>query len=652
MCGVAGFLAAPNSVAPETLARLATRMAERLESRGPDDAGCWVSAPAGIALGHRRLAVIDLSAAGSQPMQSASGRSVIAYNGEIYNTDELRQRLEGQGRRFRGTSDTEVLLEACEAWGVERAVSETIGMFAFAFWDDASRRLTLARDRLGIKPMYWGRSGGVLFFGSQPKAFAAHPGWQPSVDREALTLFLRHGYVPAPRSIYQGIEKLQPGCLVEIEAGAPPRRRTYWDLRSVARAGQQRRHVRGDGDAVAALDELLRDAVRRRMVADVPLGAFLSGGIDSSTVLALMQAQAERPVRSFSIGFEDERLDEAPYARAVAAHLGTDHTEMVVSPERGLAVLPQLAEHYDEPFADHSQLPTLLLSMLARRDVTVALSGDGGDELFAGYQHHRQASVLGRLFGSWPPAARGVAAGAVQLLSPAAWDALAKAVPTRLRPARTGTRAHRLGALLRCADDDAVRRVFGSLWQTPEQLVPGVREPAGATADGSIRREIPDLLDRMQFYDTEGYLPDDILAKVDRASMAVSLEVRVPLLDHRVVEFAWELPAAMRIRRGRSKWLLRQVLAKYVPPALTERPKAGFEVPLGKWLRGELRHWAEPLLAEDRLRGGGYFAPAPVRSAWSALRNDTGQQHTRLPGQVWSVLMFEAWRDAWGIGSA
>lgn len=650
MCGVAGFLAAPNA-APETLARLATSMAGRLQSRGPDGAGCWVSASAGIALGHRRLAVIDLSAAGSQPMQSASGCSVIAYNGEIYNTDELRQRLEGQGRRFRGTSDTEVLVEACEAWGVQRAVEQAIGMFAFAFWDDASRRLTLVRDRLGIKPMYWGRSGGVLFFGSQPKAFAAHPKWQPAVDLEALTLFLRHGYVPAPYSIYRGIEKLPPGCLVEIEAGAEPRRRRYWDLRAVARAGLKRRGVLGDGDAMAALDELLRDAVRRRMVADVPLGAFLSGGIDSSTVLALMQAQAERPVRSFTIGFEDETLNEAPYARAVAARLGTDHTEMVISTERALAVLPQLAERYDEPFADSSQMPTLLLSELARRDVTVALSGDGGDELFAGYMHHRSCNTLARLFRGWPPVARSVAAGALQLLSPAAWDALAKAVPAPLRPARTGARAHRLADLLRCADDDDAYRRAISKWRTPEQLVRGGREPAGVAADRSIRREIPAFLDRMQFYDTTTYLPDDILAKVDRASMAVGLEVRVPLLDHRVVEFSWQLPAAMRIRRGQSKWLLRQVLADYVPPALTERPKAGFEVPLGEWLRGELRDWAAPLLAEDRLHQGGYIVPAPVRQAWSALcAGEAGSEH--LEGQVWSVLMFEAWRETWGIGSA
>ena len=626
-------------------------MADRLQSRGPDDAGCWVSASAGIALGHRRLAVIDLSAAGSQPMQSASGCSVIAYNGEIYNTDELRQRLEGQGRRFRGTSDTEVLVEACEAWGVQRAVEQAIGMFAFAFWDDASRRLTLVRDRLGIKPMYWGRSGGVLFFGSQPKAFAAHPKWQPAVDLEALTLFLRHGYVPAPYSIYRGIEKLPPGCLVEIEAGAEPRRRRYWDLRAVARAGLKGRGALGDGDAMAALDELLRDAVRRRMVADVPLGAFLSGGIDSSTVLALMQAQAERPVRSFTIGFEDETLNEAPYARAVAARLGTDHTEMVISTERALAVLPQLAERYDEPFADSSQVPTLLLSELARRDVTVALSGDGGDELFAGYMHHRSCNTLARLFRGWPPVARSVAAGALQLLSPAAWDALAKAVPAPLRPARTGARAHRLADLLRCADDDDAYRRAISKWRTPEQLVRGGREPAGVAADRSIRREIPAFLDRMQFYDTTTYLPDDILAKVDRASMAVGLEVRVPLLDHRVVEFAWQLPAAMRIRRGQSKWLLRQVLADYVPPALTERPKAGFEVPLGEWLRGELRDWAAPLLAEDRLHQGGYIVPAPVRQAWSALcAGEAGSEH--LEGQVWSVLMFEAWRETWGIGSA
>ena len=647
MCGLVGFLAAPNATAPEELAQLATNMANRLESRGPDDVGSWVSAAAGIALGHRRLAVIDLSAAGHQPMVSASGRCVIAYNGEIYNAGELRRRLEAEGRRFRGTSDTEVLLEACEAWGVEQAVNQLIGMFAFAFWDVSAQRLTLVRDRLGIKPLYWGRSGGVLFFGSQPKAFAAHPQWRPAVDLAALTLFLRHNYVPAPRSIFQGIEKLEPGCLVEIEPGAVPRRRRYWDLRAVAVAGTRQRTGMSDAEAAARLDALLRDAVRRRMVADVPLGAFLSGGIDSSTVLGMMQAQAAAPVRSFSIGFEQEHLNEAPYAAAVARHLGTAHTELVVSSREAQAVLPQLPTWYDEPHADAAQVPTLLLSKLARQDVTVALSGDGGDELFAGYKHHLAGMRLAPWFGGLA-ATRGVAASALRLLSPAAWDSLAKALPRRLRPARTGARAHRLAALLATPDDDAAYRRLVSRWQTPAQVVRGGGEPTGVACDAMLRRDLPAFLDRMQFYDATSYLPDGVLAKVDRASMAVGLEVRVPMLDHRIVEFAWTLPPALRLRRGQGKWLLRQVLAKYVPPSLTERPKMGFDVPIGHWLRGELREWAEPLLAAERLRQAGYFNPTPIRQAWQAHCAGSDLWQDRL----WSILMFEAWREHWGIGSA
>ena len=393
MCGFVGFIGEPGAFDADALERLAVRMAARLESRGPDDAGTWVSPSTGIALGHRRLAIIELSTAGHQPMISASGHLVIAYNDEVYNFADLRRDLEAENRRFRGGSDTEVVLEACEAWGVERAVSKFIGMFAFAFWDVHARRLTLVRDRLGIKPLYWGRSGGVLFFGSQPKAFADHPAWRPVVDRDALAAYLRHAYVPAPHSIFQGIEKLESGCMVEIDVHGAEKRHRYWDLRSLARDAVRGRDALDDGAAVESLDTLLRDAVKRRMVADVPLGVFLSGGIDSSTVLALMQAESERPVQSFTIGFAEAGYDEAGDAKRVAAHLGSDHTELCVTEDHALAVLPWLADWYDEPFADSSQVPTYLVSEMTRRDVTVALSGDGGDEAFAGYNRHVRAAA-------------------------------------------------------------------------------------------------------------------------------------------------------------------------------------------------------------------------------------------------------------------
>ena len=568
MCGFVGFIGKPGALDAETLERLAARMADRLESRGPDDAGTWVSPSAGIALGHRRLAIIDLTAAGHQPMVSASGRSVIAYNGEVYNFADIRRELEAENRQFRGGSDTEVVLEACEAWGVERAVSKFIGMFAFAFWDANARRLTLVRDRLGIKPLYWGRSGGMLFFGSQPKAFADHPAWRPVVDRDALAAYLRHAYVPAPRSIFQGIEKLEPGSMVEIDAEGRESRHRYWDLRSLARDGVRERTALDDTTAVEALDGLLRDAVKRRMIAEVPLGVFLSGGIDSSTVLALMQAQSTRPVKSFTIGFDEAGHDEARYAKQVAEHLGTDHTELYVAPDRALAVLPRLASWYDEPFADSSQIPTYLVSEMTRRDVTVALSGDGGDEVFAGYNRHVSAPVLWRRIGAWPRPLRAALASLLRALPPSALDGLSRAVPRTVRLPQAGEKAHKIASVLSAPDEDALYRRLVSQWDDPGSLVRSGRKPQGILWDPTVRHDFPDFTDRMQFLDTVTYFPDDILTKVDRASMAVGLEARVPLLDHRVVEFAWRLPPAMKVRGGQGKWLLRQVLRRYVPERL------------------------------------------------------------------------------------
>ena len=648
MCGFVGFIGKPGALDAETLKRLAARMAARLESRGPDDAGTWVSPAVGAAIGHRRLAVIDLSAAGRQPMVSASGRSVIAYNGEVYNFAEIRRDLEAEARRFRGGSDTEVLLEACEAWGVERTVSRLIGMFAFGLWDERGRRLTLVRDRMGIKPLYWGWSGGVLFFGSQPKGFFDHPAWRPEVDRDALAAYLRHGYVPSPRSIFKGIEKLEPGMMVEIGADGTQSRRRYWDLRSLTRDALRDRTALDDATAVEALDGLLRDAVKRRMIADVPLGAFLSGGIDSSTVLALMQAQSGRPVKSFTIGFEEERFDEAHYAKRVAAHLGTDHTELRVTHNHACALLPRLASWFDEPFADSSQIPTYLVSELARRSVTVALSGDGGDELFAGYDRYRRARTQWRPYGIWPRPLRASLASLLRAIPPPAWDLMWRAVPRRIRPPPGGGRGRTLAALLSMADGDALYRSLLSQWNEPDTVVRDGREPHGILWDSTLRRDIPDFTERMQFMDTVTYLPDDILTKVDRASMAVGLEARVPLIDHRVVEFAWRLPPAMKVREGREKWLLRQVLRTYVPERLTDRPKMGFGVPIGQWLRNPLRDWASGLLAEDRLRESGYFEPAPIRKVWSDHLAGLGNYQSR----IWPVLMFEAWRETWRIGGA
>ena len=610
------------------LERLAARMADRMESRGPDDAGTWASEAAGVAMGVRRLAVMDLSPAGRQPMVSASGRSVIAYNGEVYNFAEIRRELEASGLRFRGASDTEAVLEACEAWGVERAVARMNGMFAFAFWDNAARRLTLVRDRIGIKPLYWGRSGGVLFFGSQPRSFFDHPAWRPEVDRDALTAYMRHSYVPPPRSIFKGVEKMEPGCLVEIGPDGAETRRRYWDLRAVARDGRRNPLACGDAEAVEALDALLTDAARLRMTADVPVGVFLSGGVDSSTVAALMQARSGRPVKSFAIGFEEDGFDEAAHARRVAERLGTEHAELYCSPALARDALPAVAESLDEPLADGSQIPTYLVSKLARESVTVALTGDGGDEMFGGYTRYYDKSVrAARRLRGLPGLVRAPLAAALS------------AAPTSV------LRARRLAALLRKEGQDAYYRWLLH-WPEPEKIVIGGREPDGVYWDPTLRRDIPGFTERMQFVESATDLPELLLAKVDRASMAVGLEARVPLLDHRVVEFAWRLPPAMKMRNGRQRWLLRQVLDKYVPPRLTNRPKAGFGAPVGRWLRGALRDWADDLLAEDRLKRGGFFDPAPIRKAWAEhCAGVEGREY-----QLRTALAFEAWREQWGIG--
>ena len=640
MCGLAGFFDASGRRDDAALTATVAAMTDSLRHRGPDDGGVWVEAAAGIALGHRRLSIVDLSPAGHQPMVSADGRFVIAYNGEIYNTEELRAEL--PGIPWRGHSDTEVLLEGCAAWGVAATARRLIGMFAFALWDRRERMLWLARDRLGIKPLYYGRFGDVFLFGSELKALRAHGEWPVEVERDALAAFLRHNYVPAPRSIYRGVAKLPPGTVLRVQPGGEPRLEAFWSLGEVAHAGIADRSTMSDAEAADRLDALLRDAIGRRMVADVPLGAFLSGGVDSSAVVALMQAQSDRPVKTFTIGFHERGYDEARHAKAVAAHLGTEHTELYVEPSHALDIIPKLAEWYDEPFADSSQIPTFLVSEMTRRHVTVALSGDGGDELFAGYNRYFWGEALWRRLGRLPGGARRAGAGLLTALPPSAWDRLFAAVPVRLRPPQAGDKLHKLADVLRLPDQAALYRRLVSHWEEPASLVPGASE-AGIPWDLMADPKMPDFVERMQRLDTVTYLPDDILTKVDRASMAVALEARVPLLDHRVVEFAWRLPMTQKIRGGDGKWLLRQVLHRYVPRELIERPKMGFGVPIDVWLRGPLRDWAEALLDERRLRAEGFLDPAPIRRRWA--EHLSGARNWQYP--LWDVLMFQAWRERW-----
>jgi asparagine synthase (glutamine-hydrolysing) len=650
MCGIAGFLYPDGSMPEADAVRQVQAMGDALAHRGPDGGDVWTDGAAGIALAHRRLAVVDLSPAGRQPMASADGRWVVSYNGEVYNAAEIRAELEAAGHlpSWRGHSDTEVMVEGFARWGVEETVKRLIGMFAIAVWDRQDRRLWLVRDRMGIKPLYWGMPGDRLMFGSELKALRACPGWRPEIDRDTVAPYLRFGYIPGPLSIWEGIHKLPPGCLVTVRAGEEPKERAYWSMADVARTGlAARADDLSDADATDQLESLLRDAVGRRMVADVPLGAFLSGGIDSSTVVALMQAQSDRPVRTFSIGFREGGYDEAKHAAAVAKHLGTDHTELYVEPQQALDIIPRLPEWWDEPFADSSQIPTFLVSQMTRRHVTVALSGDGGDELFGGYSRYLLAHSLWRRLEKVPAPLRSLAARGIKSMSPQAWQQVFNLLPANRRPFAAGHRIHKMAEVMNAADHDDLYRRLVTQYDDPMSAVPGGREAPGALDDPAIRALVQNPVERMQYLDTVTYLPDDILTKVDRASMAVALEARVPLLDHRVAEFAWALPERFKIRDGQGKWLLRQVLDRHVPRQLIDRPKMGFGVPIDAWLRGPLRDWAEDLLDEKRLAEDGIFNPAPIRRKW--------QEHLSggrsWPYALWTVLMFQAWRSASGSPS-
>ncbi len=657
MCGITGFLFDPRRTLGYDPAVLLDAMTTRICHRGPDDSGAWIDADAGVALGHRRLSIIDLSPEGHQPMASGSGRYLIAFNGEIYNFKAVRAELEREASvRWRGHSDTEVMLAAFERWGVAGALRRFNGMFAFALWDRAERRLHLARDRAGEKPLYFGWVGGAFLFGSELKPMRAFPEWEGEVDVEALALFMRHNYVPGPRSIYRGISKLAPGTVLTLPwadagAGRPHTIEPYWSARDAAEAGLADPFRGTDAEAVEALDRLLTDAVGLRMEADVPLGAFLSGGVDSSTVVALMQKQSATPVRTFSIGFAEQGYDEAVYAREVARHLGTRHTEMYVTPEQAMDVIPRLPEMYDEPFADSSQIPTFLVSELARGHVTVALSGDAGDELFAGYNRYFWNQRIWNRIGWMPHPVRTRLSRGMRALSTDTWERLVRPVdsfiPARLRVKRPGEKMHKLADIVALRDEAAMYQSLVSHWELESGVVHGAPSAPTLLDRPDEWARVPDFTHSMLYLDFMTYLPDDILAKVDRASMAVSLEGRVPLLDHRVVEFAWRVPMSMKIREGQGKWLLRQVLDRYVPRTLIERPKMGFGVPVGGWLRGPLRDWAESLLDERRLREEGFLDAALVRGRWQEHLAGTRDWQYHL----WDVLMFQAWHESQALAT-
>jgi asparagine synthase (glutamine-hydrolysing) len=641
MCGITGFRQTRATSFEAVTARVRA-MTDSLRHRGPDDDGFWTDPSAGIALGHRRLSIIDLSAAGHQPMVSADGRLVMIYNGEVYSHEEIRPGLVARGIRFRGHSDSEVILESFAADGVAATLPKLIGMFAIALWDRKERSLTLIRDRLGIKPMYWAWIDGLFLFGSELKALRAHPDWTPRINRNAVAAFLRHNYIPAPHTIYEGVHKLEPGTLLTLPLHDEPQITRYWNARQVVHTARANPLRGSDAEITDRLENLLTDAVKRRMIADVPLGAFLSGGVDSSTVVALMQKAGTGKVRSFTIGFDIPGFDEAPHAKAVADHLGTEHTEMTVTAQQALEIIPKLADWYDEPFADPSQIPTYLVSAMTRRHVTVALSGDGGDELFAGYNRYRLGAFQTMWLRALPQSLRRGLARAITMVPPERWSALLARLPARFGYSELGDKLHKLASVLSLGDTGDVYRRLVTHWE-PSRAMPGAREPDGVLWDPKIAAEFPEPVAQMQFLDLVTYLPDDILTKVDRASMAVGLEARVPLLDHRVVEFAWQLPESTKIRAGRTKWALRQVLDRHVPRSIIERPKMGFGLPLAEWLRGPLRDWAETLLAERRLREHGLVDAAYVRRHWQ--EHLSGRRNWQY--LIWDVLMLEAWHERW-----
>lgn len=648
MCGLAGILT--TSGLSEDALRCAThRMIAPIAHRGPDDDGVWVDAHSGVALGFRRLAIIDLSEQGHQPMRSESGRYTIVFNGEVYNHKTLRAVLESCGCRFRGHSDTEVMLAAFEQWGILSATQRFVGMFAFAVWDASTHALSLIRDRQGIKPLYVYAEPGLVTFGSELKALAAGPSFDRAIDRTALSAYLRYLYVPSPRTIYQRAIKLEPGCLLTVrDAEADlPAPEPYWSAEEAARRGLAEPFDGSDDEATDALDRILSGAVRLQMQADVPLGAMLSGGIDSSTVVALMQAATSNPVKTFSIAFEEAEYNEAPHAARVAAHLGTQHTELMLTGADALATVPLLAQMYDEPHADPSQIPTYLVCALARQHVTVALSGDGGDEVFGGYNRYSYGEEMLERVGQVPRPARRALAAVIGSVSPASWnrahDFAYPVLPRAMRVRLPGEKLGKLGRLMRSDSQTQMYRSLVSAWQEPERVVIGGLATTGTVERILAAREPRRLLHRIMLADQLTNMVDDQLTKVDRASMAVSLEVRVPLLDHRVVEFSWTLPASMKIRDGKGKWLLRQLLYRHVPRAIIDREKMGFSVPIASWLRGPLRSWAEDLLAPASLEAGGLLRAAPVRRAWSELL--AGREESGL--SLWSVLMFQAWKHRW-----
>lgn len=638
MCGIAGFIDFKKHSNNSLLFDATKKMTDAIVHRGPDDEGIWTDEQNGVALGFRRLAILDLSPLGAQPMKSADERFVMIFNGEIYNFSELRDDLEKKGYTFKGHSDTEIMLAAFSEWGIEETVKKLNGMFAIALWDKERRELFLIRDRIGKKPLYYGLIGDTFFFGSELKSFQTHHSFKAEIDRRSLALYLKYGYIPSPHSIYKNISKISPGKMLKVvpEYCEISEQKTYWSVEEVARNGIENQFEATESEILANLENLLLDATKRRMISDVPLGAFLSGGIDSSTVVALMQANSGKAVKTFSIGFDHGEYNEAEHAKAVAAHLGTDHEELYIEPQQARDVIPNLPKIYDEPFADSSQIPTFLVSELARRKVTVALSGDGGDEFFGGYGRYFRVNDLWNKIQKVPAPLRGVSSSVASLGSSFAELVL----PNKdTRQSSLGQKLSLLSELMPSAGLENLYTNFTANWQNPEKVI--VNSNNIGFNDSEKFSDSLNPIQAMMLRDAKQYLPDDILVKVDRASMAVSLEVRAPLLDYRVAEFAWRVPHHLKIRNGDGKWLIKELLYKYVPREIVERPKMGFDVPINEWLKTSLKDWAESLLDEQRLKDEGFFNPAPILKKWQ--QHQSGKRNNQQ--SLWTILMFQAWLE-------
>lgn len=648
MCGICGFF----SKSPSSFSDSIFKMNSAISHRGPDDSGTWHDQNMGIVFGHQRLAVIDLSVSGHQPMKSSSGRYMLIYNGEIYNHLDIRKKIEKKFalKKWQGSSDTETLLEAIEVFGFEQTLKEIVGMFAFVIWDKKLRNLILARDRMGEKPLYFGWQGqgdnAVFLFGSELKALKAHPGFKGEVNRDALALLLRHNCIPAPYSIYKDIKKLLPGHFLklneaDLRSALLPNSKQFWSLTDIAQSGVKNPILKNSQSTISELDKLLRQSIKQQMVSDVPLGAFLSGGVDSSTVVALMQAQSSQPIKTFTVGFNEDGYNEAEQAKAVAKHLGTDHTEIYISAKEAMSVIPKLPSLYDEPFSDSSQIPTFLVSQLAKKNVSVSLSGDAGDELFCGYNRHQISNNIWKKISLLPAPLRKLIGTSLTSLSPQKWNKLSKWIPGSDSFNSFGDKIHKGANVLDASSLNDLYLKLVSHWENPSDIVLNSKEPATIITDHKFEFQATESQQKMMLLDGLTYLPDDILVKVDRAAMGVSLETRIPYLDHRVVEFAWKIPQSLKVREGKSKWILREVLNQYVPKKLFERPKMGFGIPIGTWLRGPLRDWAESLLNEKRLQDEGFFNPDPIRKKWKEhLSEKKNWQY-----QLWDILMFQAWLD-------